>query len=79
MFRKYVIPLIALAGVAFAIFTAFWRNKLPPAPPVSRCRSRLIQRLWPAQDSSRPARKIFRSAHTSLGSFLKSSSRSVAT
>lgn len=36
MFRKYVIPLIALAGVAFAIFTVFWSNKLPPsAPPVS--------------------------------------------
>lgn len=36
MIRKYIIPLIALAGVAFAVFTVFWGDKPPPsAPPVS--------------------------------------------
>lgn len=36
MFRKYVIPLIALGGVAFAVFTVMWGDKPPPsAPPVS--------------------------------------------
>lgn len=35
MFRKYVIPLIALAGVTFAVFTIFWSNPPPSAPPVS--------------------------------------------
>jgi len=36
MFRKYIIPLIALAGAAFAIFTVVWGDKPPPAaPPVS--------------------------------------------
>ena len=36
MFRKYVIPLIALGGVAFAVFTVVWGDKPPPsAPPVS--------------------------------------------
>lgn len=36
MLRKYIIPLVALAGVAFAIFTVASGNKQPPAvPPVS--------------------------------------------
>jgi RND family efflux transporter MFP subunit len=36
MFRKYIIPLVALAGVAFAIFTVVRGDKTPPsAPPVS--------------------------------------------
>src|SRR5437879_5556640 len=36
MFRKYIIPLLALAGVAFAIFTVMRGDKTPPAvPPVS--------------------------------------------
>ena len=36
MFRKYIIPLVALAGVAFAIFTVVWGNQpAPTAPPVS--------------------------------------------
>jgi RND family efflux transporter MFP subunit len=36
MFRKYVIPLIALGGVAFAVFAVMWGDKPPPAaPPVS--------------------------------------------
>jgi RND family efflux transporter MFP subunit len=36
MFRKYIIPLVALAGVAFAIFTVVKGDKpLPSAPPVS--------------------------------------------
>jgi RND family efflux transporter MFP subunit len=36
MFRKYIIPLIALGGVAFAVFTVVWEDKPPPsAPPVS--------------------------------------------
>jgi HlyD family secretion protein len=30
MFRKYIIPLIALAGVVFAIFTVIWGDKPPP-------------------------------------------------
>jgi RND family efflux transporter MFP subunit len=33
MFRKYVIPLIALAGVAFAVFTVLRGDKPPPQPP----------------------------------------------
>jgi hypothetical protein len=33
MFRKYIIPLIALAGVAFAVFTVVWGGKPPPAAP----------------------------------------------
>lgn len=36
MFRKYIIPLVALAGVAFAVFTVVRGDKTPPpAPPVS--------------------------------------------
>lgn len=36
MFRKYIIPLAALAGVAFAVFTVIRGDKKPPAmPPVS--------------------------------------------
>ena len=36
MFRKYLIPLIALAGVVFAVFTVVWGDKPPlTAPPVS--------------------------------------------
>ena len=36
MFRKYFLPLVALAGVAFALSTVVWGNKSPPvAPPVS--------------------------------------------
>lgn len=36
MFRKYILPLIALAGVAFAIYVAVRGSRtLPPAPPVS--------------------------------------------
>jgi HlyD family secretion protein len=36
MFRKYILPLVALAGVAFAIFTVVKGDKTPPsAPPVS--------------------------------------------
>ena len=36
MFRKYIIPLVALAGVAFAVFTVVWGDKPPPtAQPVS--------------------------------------------
>ena len=36
MFRKYIIPLVALAGVAFAVFTVVRGDKRPPsAPPVS--------------------------------------------
>jgi multidrug efflux pump subunit AcrA (membrane-fusion protein) len=36
MFRKYIIPLVALAGVAFAIFTVISGDKNPPsAPPVA--------------------------------------------
>lgn len=36
MFRKYILPLVALAGVAFAIFTVVWGDKTrPPQPPVS--------------------------------------------
>jgi len=36
MFRKYIIPLVALAGVAFAVFTVIRGDKKPPAvPPVS--------------------------------------------
>jgi RND family efflux transporter MFP subunit len=36
MFRKYIIPLVALAGVAFAVFTVVRGDKKPPsAPPVS--------------------------------------------
>lgn len=36
MFRKYIIPFLALAGVAFAIFTVMRGDKTPPpAPPVS--------------------------------------------
>jgi HlyD family secretion protein len=33
MFRKYIIPLIALAGVAFAVFTVLRGDKPPPQPP----------------------------------------------
>ena len=36
MFRKYLIPLIAVAGVAFAVYTVVWGDKPPrTAPPVS--------------------------------------------
>ncbi len=36
MLRKYLLPLVALAGVAFAIFTVLWGDKpRPPVPPVS--------------------------------------------
>ena len=36
MFRKYIIPLIALAGVVFALYTVIWGDKPPPsAPPVN--------------------------------------------
>jgi RND family efflux transporter MFP subunit len=36
MFRKYIIPLVAVAGVAFAVFTVVKGDKKPPsAPPVS--------------------------------------------
>src|SRR5579859_5278698 len=36
MFRKYIVPLVALAGVAFAIFTVIRGDKTrPPVPPVS--------------------------------------------
>jgi HlyD family secretion protein len=36
MFRKYIIPLVALAGVAFAVYTVVWGDKpRPPARPVS--------------------------------------------
>ena len=36
MFRKYILPLVALAGVVFAIFTVLWGDKTrPPVPPVS--------------------------------------------
>jgi RND family efflux transporter MFP subunit len=36
MFRKYIIPLVAVAGVAFAVFTVVRGDKTPPtAPPVS--------------------------------------------
>jgi RND family efflux transporter MFP subunit len=36
MFRKYILPLVALAGVAFAIFTVLWDDKTRPSvPPVS--------------------------------------------
>jgi len=36
MFRKYIIPLVAAAGVIFAIYTVVWGDKPPPpAPPVS--------------------------------------------
>jgi HlyD family secretion protein len=36
MFRKYILPLVALAGVAFAIFTVVWGDKTRPSvPPVS--------------------------------------------
>jgi HlyD family secretion protein len=33
MIRKYIIPLIALAGVAFAVFTVLRGDKTPPQPP----------------------------------------------
>ena len=40
MFRKYIIPLIALAGVAFALFTVIRGDKTsPPVPPVSNASS----------------------------------------
>jgi HlyD family secretion protein len=36
MFRKYLLPLVALAGLAFAIFTIVWGDKTRPSvPPVS--------------------------------------------
>jgi HlyD family secretion protein len=36
MFRKYILPLVALAGVAFAVFTVVRGDKKPPSvPPVS--------------------------------------------
>jgi HlyD family secretion protein len=36
MFRKYILPLVALAGVVFALFTVIWGGKTrPPVPPVS--------------------------------------------
>ena len=36
MFRKYILPLLALAGVAFAIFTVVWGDKTrPTVQPVS--------------------------------------------
>ena len=36
MFRKYIIPLIALAGVAYAAFTVIWGERAPPtAAPIS--------------------------------------------
>jgi HlyD family secretion protein len=36
MFRKYLLPLVALAGVAFGIYVAIrGARTLPPAPPVS--------------------------------------------
>ena len=36
MFRKYIIPLVALAGVAFAVFSVVRGDKKPPSvPPVS--------------------------------------------
>ena len=36
MFRKYILPLLALAGVALALFTVVWGDKSPPSvPPVS--------------------------------------------
>ncbi len=36
MFRKYIIPLIALAGVLFAVYTVVWGDKPPrSAPPVT--------------------------------------------
>jgi RND family efflux transporter MFP subunit len=36
MLRKYIIPLVAVAGVAFAVFTVVRGDKTPPsAPPVS--------------------------------------------
>jgi HlyD family secretion protein len=33
MFRKYIIPLLAFAGVAFAVFTVVRGEKNPPLPP----------------------------------------------
>jgi RND family efflux transporter MFP subunit len=37
MFQKYILPLVALAGVVFAIFTVFWGDKTrSPVPPVSK-------------------------------------------
>ena len=36
MFRSYIIPLIALAGVLFAVYTVLWGDKPPAsAPPVT--------------------------------------------
>ena len=36
MFHKYIIPLVALAGLAFAIYTVLWSDRPPTAsPPVS--------------------------------------------
>jgi RND family efflux transporter MFP subunit len=36
MLRKYIIPLVAVAGVAFSVYTVVWGDKaLPPARPVS--------------------------------------------
>ena len=36
MFRKYIIPLIAMSGVAFAVYTVGWGDKPPrTAPPVT--------------------------------------------
>lgn len=36
MFRNFIIPLIALAGVVFAVYTVVWGDNPPPsAPPVS--------------------------------------------
>ena len=33
MFHKFIIPLVALAGLAFAIYTVLWSDRPPPAPP----------------------------------------------
>src|SRR5450759_956535 len=33
MFRKYIIPFLAVAGVAFAVFTVLRGDRTPPQPP----------------------------------------------
>lgn len=34
MIRKYILPLVAIAGICFSIFMIFWSRRTPPAPPI---------------------------------------------
>lgn len=34
MFRKFGLPIVAFAGIGFAIFMIFWSRRTPPTPPI---------------------------------------------